>query len=230
MEKATILYVEDEPTLAQVVREGLGFAGYRVAHYAMAEPALRSLATQRVDIAVLDVMLPDMDGFSLCRAIRALDASLPIVFLTARVEVDDFVEGFAAGGTDYLRKPFSMQELVVRIENQLRLRSAAAHAAPTGATPIGCYRYVQEQYLLVAPSGVSHRLSLREHQLLTMLLGGAGAVVQRQEILMAIWGDDSFFNSRSLDVYVRKLRQLFEEDAAVQIVTLRGRGYLMRTE
>ena len=190
-----ILVVEDDNNISDLIRMYLEKEGFEVRIAADGGKAVEEFKAREPDLVLLDVMLPDMDGFSLCRAIRALDASLPIVFLTARVEVDDLVEGFAAGGTDYLRKPFSMQELVVRIENQLRLRSAAAHAAPTGATPIGCYRYVQEQYLLVAPSGVSHRLSLREHQLLTMLLGGAGAVVQRQEILMAIWGDDSFFNA-----------------------------------
>lgn len=230
MDRRRVLYVEDEPTLAQVVREGLEQAGYEVCHFASAGPVLSGYALLQADVAVLDIMLPDLDGYALCRAIRARDAAIPIIFVTARVEVEDLVEGFAAGGTDYLRKPFSMVELVARLENQLRLRGATAQVQPTGSTPIGRYSYVPEQYLLVAPSGASHRLSLREHELLLMLLGGTQAVVPREEILLALWGDDSFFNSRSLDVYVRKLRQLFAEDPAVQIVTLRGRGYLMKLE
>lgn len=229
MATSTILYVEDEPTLAQVVREGLELAGYTVVHYAEALPALQSFSALQAHVALLDIMLPDMDGYSLCRAVRKLDANIPIIFLTARVEVEDLVNGFAAGGTDYLRKPFSMQELVARIENQLRLRGHVAQAEPTGAIAIGRYRYIAEQYLLVAPSGDARRLSLREHQLLSLLLNGETSVVARQDILLAIWGDDSFFNSRSLDVYIRRLRQLFEEDDAVQIITLRGRGYLLKT-
>jgi DNA-binding response OmpR family regulator len=152
-------------------------------------------------------MLPNIDGYSLCRQIRGLYPALPIIFLTARTATADLVKGFEAGGTDYIRKPFSMEELIIRIKNQLNLKSGVAGGSLSEKNEIriGKFTFVPGLYELHAPSGVQ-KLSQRDQQVLSMLCANINRVTDRRELLLSVWGDDSFFNSRNLDVYIRKLR------------------------
>jgi DNA-binding response OmpR family regulator len=179
------------------------------------------------DICILDIMLPDVDGYELCRQIKALKPELPVIFLTAKTETTDLVRGFEAGGTDYIRKPFSIEEVIVRIENQLELSNhkGSASGPARQEIPLGKYTYHPTRYELLSPEGVI-QLSQRESQILTIFASSANRVIDRKQLLMAVWGDDSFFNSRNLDVYIRKIRDYFKLDPGIRIQTLKGKGYL----
>jgi DNA-binding response OmpR family regulator len=219
-----VLYIEDEPYLGRIVSETLqqqGFDLQLVADGALVMDALESFPP---DICVLDIMLPNVDGYTLCMQIRAKKPVLPIIFLTARSETSDLVRGFEAGGTDYIKKPFSMEELIVRIHNQLSLVSGKRNKTEEDVL-LGKYRLCSSRYELVSPT-LTHKLSAREMEIISMLVSGCNRVIDRRELLKHIWGDDSFFNSRTLDVYIRKLRSLFAEDPSIELVTLKGKGYL----
>lgn len=179
------------------------------------------------DIVVLDIMLPNLDGYTLCRQIRAAYPQLPIIFLTAKVETADLVKGFEAGGTDYMKKPFSMEELVVRVNNLLQLMAGITipKINQNEEIELGKYLFKPNRYELITPT-VTIKLSQREIEILQVLVAFRNKVTDRKDLLLAVWGDDSFFNSRNLDVYIRKLRKYFEEDTRIQIQTLKGKGYL----
>jgi DNA-binding response OmpR family regulator len=179
------------------------------------------------DICLLDVMLPNIDGFALANHIRNTDPHLPIIFLTAKNQTEDIVKGFSSGGTDYVKKPFSMEELLVRINNQLKLTGRETSTLQTLPDEIALkqYRFYPGRYELHMPDKTVVKLSHRESQILGMLCAHTNAPVDRRELLQAVWGDDSFFNSRNLDVYIRKLRAYFEGADGIEIVTLKGKGY-----
>jgi DNA-binding response OmpR family regulator len=172
-------------------------------------------------------MLPNVDGYTLCRQIRNRYPALPVIFLTAKVETADLVKGFEAGGTDYMRKPFSIEELIVRIHNQLNLLKKKNESEFTAAETIeiGKYVFSPARSELKTPTRTI-KLSLRELQVLNLLISRINSIADRKELLMTVWGDDSFFNSRTLDVYIRKLRDYFAEDPGIEIVTMKGKGYL----
>lgn len=225
--KRKLLYVEDEPFLGKIVKETLENQNFDVFWVTDGNLVMKQFNVSRPDICILDIMLPNTDGYSLCRQIRAQMPEIPIIFLTARVETDDLVKGFESGGTDYIRKPFSIEELLVRINNQLHL-SNNDHRRPdtgTGEIRIGKFRFVAGRYELHSASGVI-KLSQRELEILNILASNMNRVIDRKIMLRTVWGDDSFFNSRNLDVYIRKLRQYFREDPSIHIQTLKGKGYL----
>jgi DNA-binding response OmpR family regulator len=149
---------------------------------------------------------------------------MPIIFLTAKSQTEDLIRGFGAGGNDYIRKPFSVEELIVRIENQLTLHKKNTASLIDGTISLGKYIYNPVNYeLTIATSTI--RLSYREAQVLSMLIGHSNGIAERKKILKSVWGDDSFFNSRTLDVYIRRLRDYLKADASVKIITLKGKGY-----
>jgi DNA-binding response OmpR family regulator len=168
-----------------------------------------------------------VDGYELCQQIRTLKPALPVIFLTAKTETADLVRGFEAGGTDYIRKPFSMEEVMVRIENQLALSRGKEPATETIGEEIrlGRYTYHPARYELVSPEGTI-LLSQRDSEILSQLAGSVNRVIERKQLLLSVWGDDSFFNSRNLDVYIRKIREYFKHDPNIRIQTLKGKGYL----
>ncbi len=219
-----VLYVEDEPFLGKIVNETLVQQGFETMLVADGALVLSQLDAFRPDICVLDIMLPNVDGYSICVEIRKRYPNLPVIFLTARCETADLVKGFESGGTDYIRKPFSIEELIVRINNQLNLVNSRQNGYST-ETAIGRYILNQTRYELKSPTA-SYKLSSREMELLAMLVETPNRVVERKTLLLKIWGDDSYFNSRTLDVYTRKLRTLFAEDPDIELVTLKGKGYL----
>lgn len=226
MKNVKILYVEDEPFLGKIVKESLESRSFEVKLVADGEQVMPAFEQFRPQVCVLDVMLPNRDGFSLAQDIRQRDAHMPIIFLTAKNQTQDVLQGFSSGGNDYVRKPFSMEELIVRIQNLLQITGAGAQNG-TGASEcleLGRYRFFPLQQELHFEKQI-RKLSHRETQLLKILTARPGSVAGRREILREIWGDDSFFNSRNLDVYVTRLRDYLKNDPGVEIITLKGVGY-----
>ena len=220
-----ILYVEDEPYLGKIVKESLESRQFDVRLVEDGGLVAGAFQQFQPDICVLDVMLPTKDGFSIGKEIREADPHVPIIYLTAKNQTADVVQGFQSGGNDYIRKPFSMEELIVRINNLLALKQAApVETSSTEGIALGQFRFFPKKQLLDL-EGTSKRLSHREVQLLEMLCSPINSTVERKAILEKIWGNDSFFNSRNLDVYIRRLRSYLEADEQVQIITLKGVGY-----
>jgi len=226
MRKTRILYIEDEQSLGKIVCDTLERLGFEVFWESDGARVISSLENNKPDICVLDIMLPNIDGYSLCHTIRGMFPHLPVIFLTAKTETSDLVTGFEAGGTDYIKKPFSIEELIARIGNQLNLnRGIVSNAEAPDGIKIGSYTLEPGKFELCSPSG-SIRLSNRDMQVLRMLHANRNRVTSRKDLLMTVWGDDSYFNSRNLDVYIRKLRSYFSEDPGIKIITLKGTGYL----
>lgn len=223
--KTLVFYVEDEPFLGKVVKESLEFRGFEVMLFTEGTKALELLKTSTPDICILDVMLPGMDGFALGKLIREQFPRLPIIFLTAKSQTEDLVKGFESGGTDYIKKPFSVEELNVRIQNQLRLNNTKASGIiAKDKINLGRMIFYPGKYELHA-AGKVIVLSNREAQILDILAAAQNQVVDRKVLLRKVWGDDSFFNSRTLDVYIRKLRDHLSADPELKIITLKGTGY-----
>jgi len=219
----TVLLIEDEPSLGLIVKDSLESRGFAVQFAADGEVGLQQFRQQCPDIVVADVMMPKLDGFSLAEQIRKENAAVPILFLTARSQPADVVRGFELGGNDYLKKPFSMDELIVRIKAQLARQPAAA-PAPTGPLPIGRYQFDHPKQKLRLGAH-EETLTNREAELLKRLYDQRNQVLERGAVLRDLWGDDSFFNGRSLDVFITRLRRCLKDDPQVQIVNVRGIGY-----
>lgn len=223
----TVLLVEDEINLAEIIKESLEARGFVVVHCSTAVKALDYYYAQKPGIVVLDVMLPDADGFAVASRIRNTDMVTPVLFLTARSLPQDVVTGFESGGNDYLKKPFSMEELVVRIKVLTsNTRTLYGTARPEEAVfTIGtCYVFHYHRCLL--KNGEQEMaITAREAELLKLLLVSRNRVVDRAVILMSIWGNDDFFAGRSLDVFITRLRKYLKYDPEVKIVNIRGVGY-----
>jgi DNA-binding response OmpR family regulator len=223
----SILYIEDEQHLGRIVKETLEKQGYEVVWETDGAKVMDHFNSFKPEICVLDIMLPNVDGYELCEQIKALSPELPVIFLTAKAETADLVKGFEAGGTDYIRKPFSIEELMVRIQNQLSLNAGRdqRNDALNQEIQLGIYTYFPLRYELSGPGGLVS-LSQRDSEILTFMCRSVNQVIDRKQLLKAVWGDDSFFNSRNLDVYIRKLREYLKDDPKLRIQTLKGKGYL----
>lgn len=224
-----ILYVEDEPFLGRIVKESLESRSFEVQMVTDGQRALPAFERFQPDICVLDIMLPQKDGYTVATEIRQVNPRIPIIFLTAKNQTEDVLKGFQSGGNDYVRKPFSMEELIVRIQNLLNLAGNGSGKESTGTTsnepvPIGRYEFAPLRYELKFEDH-ARKLSHREAELLRILSENRNVVVNRRDILNEIWGDDSFFNSRNLDVYITKLRDFLKEDPGIEILTIKGVGY-----
>lgn len=226
--KTKVFYIEDEIQLGRIVSETLEKQGYQILWESDGSRVLDAVELFTPDIVVLDIMLPGIDGYTLCRQIKNRDAEIPIIFLTAKTETADLVKGFEAGGTDYMRKPFSIEELIVRIENQMRLSKGIQNNEVKENEEIrfGSFIFRPGLYELISPEGVN-RLSEKEMQILRLLLNNKNRLTDRRNLLLSVWGDDSFFNTRNLDVYIKKLRNLLSEDKSVEIQTIKGMGHLL---
>ena len=222
MTKTKILYVEDEPFLGRIVKESLETRGFEVRLVADGALVQSSFQEMQPDICVLDIMLPNKDGYEVGNTIRET-GSVPIIFVSAKNQTEDLLKGFQSGGNDYLRKPFSMEELIVRIQNLLQLTQKTAPKTTDNIT-VGKYSFNPRRYELTF-NDKTRKLSHREMLLLQVLIENKNAPVTRKDVLMKVWGDDSFFNSRNLDVYINKLRDYLKDDDGVKIITLKGVGY-----
>ena len=220
-----VLYVEDEPFLGKIVKESLQSRGFIVEMATDGVAAIELFRKCSPDVCLLDVMLPKKDGFTLSREIRLLNPGIPILFLTAKDQTADVLEGFQSGGNDYIKKPFSMEELIVRIENMWKMHADGSLDQQTlRISNIGRFNFHYEEMKLVYGNEMV-KLSHRENELVKLWARHPNQVIERKEILNALWGDDHFFNSRNLDVYIRKLRSHLAKDPDVQIMTLKGVGY-----
>ena len=224
MNKTKVLYVEDELFLGKIVRESLETRGYEVIMESDGAKVLDLFKKSKPDICVLDIMLPNKDGFTIADEIRNLDEEIPIIFLSAKTQTEDVVKGFTLGGNDYVRKPFSMEELIVRIQQLLRNRQEGVQRINGGIVSMGKYNFQPSRQVLT--NGKEERkLSYRESELLKLLYEHRDRIIDRKEILNLLWGNDSFFNSRNLDVYMTKLRSYLKEDPKLEIITIKGIGY-----
>jgi DNA-binding response OmpR family regulator len=223
MSNPKVLYLEDEIFLAKIVSETLQSRGYEVTLESDGAKVLSKFESAKPDVCILDIMLPNKDGFSIADEIREKDKNVPIIFLTAKSEVNDVVNGFKTGGNDYIRKPFSMEELIVRIENVLKKKQGEPEIIFEEAV-IGNYVFNTKRQVL-SINGEDRKLSYRESELLKLLYENRDKIVERREILNLLWGSDSFFNSRNLDVYITKLRNYLKADPALEILTIKGIGY-----
>ena len=220
----TILYVEDEVSLGKIVKESLQSRGFTVHMESDGAKAFDAFRKTQPDVCVLDVMLPNKDGFEIAEEIRSVNAQVPILFLTAKTQTNDVVKGFTLGGNDYIRKPFSMEELIVRIENVLRKKEGKPVAISADTVQLGKFQFYTNKQLLVRDKE-EKKLSYRESELLKILYENRDGIIDRKNILTLLWGNDSFFNSRNLDVYINKIRSYLKEDESLEILTIKGIGY-----
>lgn len=224
MNKIKILYVEDELFLGKIVKESLESRGFEVIMESDGGKATELFKKSQPDICVLDVMLPNKDGFTIADEIREIDEEVPIIFLTAKTQTEDVVKGFNLGGNDYIRKPFSMEELIVRIQNLLKDKTETPQKISGDKVAIGTYVFQVNRQVL-SHRNEDRKLSYRESELLKLLYLNRDKVIDRKDILILLWGNDSFFNSRNLDVYITKLRSYLKEDPSLEIITIKGIGY-----
>lgn len=221
-----LLLVDDETTLGFIVKESLESRGFEVRYCEDGEAGWNAFQEDRPDVCILDVMMPKRDGFYLATAIREADPHVPLIFLTAKSQTKDVVKGFELGGNDYVKKPFSMEELIVRVQSLLRDRQQLSDQS-LPAQPIweiGLFRFdVQRQALKGV--GKARKLTHRETEILDRLCRNRNQVMERKAVLLELWGDDNFFNARSMDVFITKLRKYLKPDPQVEIVNVRGVGY-----
>lgn len=221
--KLRILLCEDEESLGMLVREYLQGKGYDAELYLDGEAGYKAFMKGKYDICLLDVMMPKMDGFTLAREIRIVNSEVPIIFLTAKNLKDDILEGFKLGADDYLTKPFSMDELVYRMEAILRRVKGKNQRAVT-RYQLGKFTFdTQRQVLSIGDK--QSKLTTKESELLTMLCTHANDVLERELALKTIWIDDNYFNARSMDVYITKLRKHLKDDPTIEINNVHGKGY-----
>jgi len=222
-----VLYVEDEPFLSHIVSDGLKSSGYTVQVVADGNLATDAYYALKPDICILDIMLPSKDGYTIAKELKDIQQNLPIIFLSAKVLTEDVVKGFKSGGNDYLKKPFSMDELLVRMEALLQ-RFGRDMAEPLQENSkiyvFGGCKLDTVQQILHTSSG-EHSLSFKESALLEMMILKKNDVLERQEALIKIWGDDNYYNTRSMDVFMTHIRKLLKDEPGIQIMNLRSIGY-----
>lgn len=217
-----IVLAEDEAALGQIIKESLETRDFEVLLCEDGDKAFKTYKTENPDILVLDVMMPKKDGFTLAKEVREIDDTIPIIFLTAKSQTQDVVEGFTIGGNDYLKKPFSMEELIVRIHN---LINRTKLQKTVDILVIGDYSFDFPKQLLTYKTDDTVQLTHREAHLLFHLIKNKNSVLDRSLILNKLWGNDDFFATRSMDVFISKLRKKLKKDGRIQILNVRGFGY-----
>lgn len=221
--KLNILLAEDDENLGLLLHTFLKSKGFNTTLATDGKAALEQFNNGKFDFCIFDVMMPKMDGFSLAKEVRELDKKTPILFLTAKSLDADKLEGFAIGADDYLTKPFSMEELVARMNAILR-RVETPENESNGEWMIGTIRYEPELRLLHT-SSETIKLTTKENQLLQLLAKNQNEILDRQATLRSVWGDDNYFNGRSMDVYIAKLRKLLRDDERIEIMNIHGKGF-----
>jgi DNA-binding response OmpR family regulator len=217
-----ILLVEDDPSLGFVIKDNLAMKGYNVTLCSDGEEGQKTFQDNPFDLCIFDVMMPKKDGFSLAQTVREKNQNVPILFVTAKSMLEDKIAGFTAGGDDYIIKPFSMEELCLRIEVFLRRSNGIAQTDQT--YQLGQFSFDSHNFVLAHSSGAK-TLTQKEAEVLRLLCQNTDRVLKREEILKAVWGDDDYFMGRSMDVFISKLRKYLKEDPSVQIVNYHGVGF-----
>jgi two-component system, OmpR family, response regulator VicR len=219
-----ILYVEDDPNLGFVTKDNLELEGYEIVHFQDGKEAWKSFSKEKYDLCLLDVMLPELDGFSLAEKIRKQNQQVPIIFLTAKTMQEDRITGLKIGGDDYVTKPFSIEELCLRIKIFLKRKEVNKIADAVGHWKIGSYSFDYQELKLECPTK-TEQLTHREAEVLKFLCERKNQVIKRDEILTAIWGRDDYFLGRSLDVFVTRLRKMLATDSSIKIENVHGIGF-----
>jgi two-component system OmpR family response regulator len=223
-EKIKILLAEDDENLGSLLREYLIAKKYDTDWCPNGEEAYRNFAKRHYDLCILDIMMPVKDGFTLAKEIRLTNAEIPIIFLTAKSQKEDIMEGFKAGCDDYITKPFSMEELIYRIEAILRRTNKLGMFNSQHEFTVGEYLFDTEKQILHF-GNVDQKLTTKETELLRLLCINKNSVLERNFALKAIWIDDNYFNARSMDVYIAKLRKYLKDDPSVEIINIHGKGF-----
>ena len=226
-DKKRILLVEDDPSLGFVTKDVLALKGYDVKLCTDGAEAEETFYKGDYDLCILDIMLPKMDGFSLAKSIRRKNSSVPIIFLSAKAMEEDKLQGFATGGDDYITKPFSLDELLCRIEVFLR-RSNTNDQGQETIVFLGKYTF-DFSNLTLRNNATEKTLTQKEEEVLKLLYHNRERVLKREEILKHVWGDDDYFMGRSMDVFISKLRKYLKEDPSVQIVNYHGVGFKLES-
>jgi len=226
---AKVLYLEDEMFLGRIVKDSLESRGYDMHLVTDGNNLMKAFEDFSPDICVFDIMVPHIDGYELATMVRKINKQIPIIFLSAKSQTKDVLKGFESGGNDYLKKPFSMEELIVRIDNLLAMSHGKAGDDSDEEIHIGDFVFRPTKFELQYIDEIMP-LSHRENELLKLMALRQNQKIERREVLKKIWGDDSLYNSRNLDVYIRKLRVYFERDSNIRLKTLRGVGYYLVVE
>jgi DNA-binding response OmpR family regulator len=225
MSKRKVLIVEDDPFIGMITKECFETRDFDVRLYENGVEGLKAFKEFQPDICIFDVMMPLKDGFTLAEEVRNIDTKTPIIFLTAKSLKEDVIKGFDVGADDYVKKPFSVEELIARVNVILkRTMSGKVSKEEVKVFEIGSYKF-DSQYKLLKCGDNEQKLTDKEADILKYLCSHANDLVDRKELLIEVWENDSFFNSRSLDVYITKLRKYLAEDNNVELVTVRGKGF-----
>jgi len=223
-QKTKLLLAEDDENLGLLLKEYLVAKGYDADLYPDGEAAYKGFMREHYDICVFDIMMPKKDGFTLAKDVRIVNADIPIIFLTAKNMKDDVLEGFKLGADDYITKPFSMEELIMRIEAILRRTSQENQANAQAVFTLGRFTFDTRKQLLIDGDQIV-KLTTKESDLLKLLCQNANKVLERNYALKSIWIDDNYFNARSMDVYITKLRKHLSKEPSVEIINVHGKGY-----
>ncbi|RIJ49110.1 DNA-binding response regulator [Maribellus luteus] len=223
-QKTKLLLAEDDENLGLLLKEYLIAKGFDADLYPDGEAAYKGFMKEHYDICILDVMMPKKDGFTLAKDIRIVNADIPVLFLTAKNMKEDVLEGFKIGADDYITKPFSMEELIMRIEAILRRTSQEGQSGAQQVFTLGRFTFdTRKQTLTEGEESV--KLTTKESELLKLLCQNANKVLERNYALKSIWIDDNYFNARSMDVYITKLRKHLKDEPTVEIINVHGKGY-----
>jgi len=227
MEKIKVLFAEDEESLAMIVKDTMEVRGYEVTWCKNGKEALESFITDKPNICIFDIMMPEMDGLNLAKEIRLTDKLVPIIFLTAKSQTTDILKGFEIGANDYLKKPFSIEELLVRIKSILdRDKLFSPNAAEINSKfVIGDYLFNYRNQELYYSGELIQKLTSKENEILKMLCDNKNQILKRKVVLDKLWGDDGFFTARSMDVFITKLRKYLKKDDRIEIINIRGVGF-----
>jgi two-component system OmpR family response regulator len=224
MNNKRILLAEDDSNLGVLLRNYLNVKGFETSLCKDGKEALVVFTNGNFSLCILDIMMPEMDGLALAKEIRKLNPDMPIIFLTAKNQKEDIIEGFITGADDYITKPFSMEELIYRIEAILRRTSAINSERSEDSYKIGSYIFAPLKQLLVFQDQ-SIKLTTKESELFLLLCKHKNEILERNYALKTIWIDDNYFNARSMDVYITKLRKYLKNDPLVEIINIHGKGY-----
>ncbi|MDR1172497.1 MAG: response regulator transcription factor, partial [Bacteroidales bacterium] len=222
---AKILLAEDDENLGELLKNYLNAKSFKTDLFEDGEKASDGFRKSHYDLCILDVMMPVKDGFTVAQEIRTINKVVPIIFLTARSMKDDVLEGFKIGADDYITKPFNMDELLFRIEAILRRVKADTQQFTPQMYTLGKYTFDVQKQILQRGDMLSYKLTTKESELLKLLCDNANQVLERNYALKTIWEDDNYFNARSMDVYITKLRKYLKDEPAVEILNVHGRGF-----
>ncbi len=225
--KAKILFVEDDLSLGLVTKDSLELQGYSIKHCEDGEAGWKTYQKEKFDLCILDVMLPKLDGFSLAERIRKEDQHTPIIFLTAKALQEDKISGLKIGGDDYITKPFSIEELSLKIDVFLKRRQVSEEAKNVNEFQIGAYHFDFDNLTLTYQSEDTRQLTLREAEVLRIFCQNINTVLKREVILKEIWGQNDYFMGRSMDVFITRLRKYLKKDSQIKIENIPSVGFKM---